>query len=442
MNEYESVAYQSNYSAPSGVGLPSGNIGRNGGGVGEGGGGTSGGGSNSNYGIEGGSGSGTYFTASKPKTGKGVTGSDSIKAMMASVKGDHYKVIVVKATTSEMIAPKGKHVRAIIGAIQMGGMVQDRSTPVGAVFYHMRKRLQEPDWVVILKTLTVYHHVFRQGNEKFVEYFTAQARGILDYRKFSGAAVAANPALASFVKSYSNYLMQWCAMKCAINFPPGKIKDDDTSFATSRYNTDEKDSEVRRRIFREMPVLFDTLDALVRLDLDGQIRYSTVATPTFMMIVNDVCYVWLALTQAMLILIESFFESDLHTAKISFEFYRRIIDTIPTVRDFFTILEGNVTSSVPLQVSSIASPPKLFSSLMSSSSQWDEILGQWNVALSPPLFFGPNAWDSNVSPSRFLLLTPLLFLIKLSSGRCGSFPHGEVAVGTRLFLSCDGERTR
>ena len=86
---------------------------------------------------------------------------------MASVKSDKWKVVCVKTTNHEMDPPKGKHVRLLMEAINIGSL-SNRASPAGSVFHHLRKRLLINEWIVSLKAEIIFHHMFRDGSEKFV----------------------------------------------------------------------------------------------------------------------------------------------------------------------------------------------------------------------------------------------------------------------------------
>lgn len=95
---------------------------------------------------------------------------DPIKIYMGKyIQGSQWKVVCVKATNHELSPPKGKHVMHILRGLRIGGDISRRNNPIGAVFYHLRKRMTSNDWIVVLKAQTIFHHLFRDGNPRFAD---------------------------------------------------------------------------------------------------------------------------------------------------------------------------------------------------------------------------------------------------------------------------------
>mmetsp|Transcript_27548 Transcript_27548/g.107918 ORF Transcript_27548/g.107918 Transcript_27548/m.107918 type:complete len:611 (-) Transcript_27548:1594-3426(-) len=279
------------------------------------------------------------FATSARQPSKG--GSDGRRLFAASMKGDNWKVTIVKATSKDQVGPpKAKHVRAIVDGLQKGGSFSDRSSSVGSIVYHLRKRLQEPEWLVIVKTLSVFHHIFREGNPKFVEYFSNKARDTIKLTDWNGFGQSS--LYAPFIRSYSDYLYQWCEMRAKIRFPPGRV-DDDVSFATRHYS-----GMSSKGVFRDLPVLAETLEKLIAIKLDSAITVSPAGAPALYMIIKDVTYLWVAVTQATLSLIDKFFEMEVGPARISYGLYEQHLSLVPNVRKFFEKLNGlNLNKQLP-----------------------------------------------------------------------------------------------
>lgn len=253
---------------------------------------------------------------------------DTIKNTMAAAKQDNWKVVIVKATNHDLAAPKGKHVRVIMQGLQWGGSLTNRESPAGGIYYHLRKRMMLNQSVVCLKSLTIFHHIFRDGNEKFVDYVAANQRSIFRMDFFGDPSPEAM-MYAPFIRTYGAYIEQWCAMRAAVRFPSGKSKDGDSTI-TSRYR-----AAAVEELLAALPVLMDSLNALFAIDMGGQIRFSPVATPAFSMIFRDLTILWVALSEGMIRLLDLFFELEQDKARIALDVYKRFVDLAGQARPFF-----------------------------------------------------------------------------------------------------------
>jgi outer membrane biosynthesis protein TonB len=270
-----------------------------------------------------------------PGKGKGagnVKGklNDTIKNTMAAAKQDNWKVVCVKATNHDLAAPKGKHVRVIMQGLQWGGSLTNRESPAGGIYYHLRKRMMLNQSVVALKALTIFHHIFRDGNEKFVDYIAANQRSIFRMDFFGDPSPEAM-MYTPLIRTYGAYIEQWCAMRAAVHFPPGKSKDGDSAI-TSRY----RDAPVEE-LLAALPVLMDSLTSMFALELGGQIKYSPVATPAFSMIFRDLTILWVSLSEGMIHLLSLFFSLDTDKARIAVDVYKRFVSLANTARPFFEV---------------------------------------------------------------------------------------------------------
>lgn len=253
---------------------------------------------------------------------------DTLKSTMAAAKQDNWKIVCVKATNHDLAAPKGKHVRVIMEGLRWGGSISNRESPAGGIFYHLRKRMMQNEWIVVVKAQTIFHHIFRDGNEKFVEYIAANNRSIFKMDFFADGSPEGF-AHTGFIKSYGAYIEQWLAMKAAIKFPPGKSKEDDPAITSCYRNSPIED------LLAALPVIMDTVDALIGLQLTGQTRHTPVATPAFTMILRDLTICWVTLSEGLIRLLDLFFQLEIPTAIIALDVYKRFVATVANAQPFF-----------------------------------------------------------------------------------------------------------
>lgn len=269
------------------------------------------------------------YMGSKPK-GSNMQGKwkDAVTTAKAAANNDEWKTVVVKATRHNPGPPKKKHVARIMAGLGFGGSISNRESPVGGIFYHMRKRLMQNDWIVVLKALTIFHHVFREGNEKFTAYVAASARDIFVMDSFSDPT-GQGRAHMGFIKSYGAYLEQWCAMRAAIDFPRSSRGD---GAGTAKYRTAPVEE-----LYAGLPVMMDTVEKVFALELGGHIRYAPAAQPGITMVLRDLTILWVALTEGMIRLLDLFFELPQDKAPIGLDIYKRYVGIVEVARTFFNM---------------------------------------------------------------------------------------------------------
>lgn len=271
-----------------------------------------------------------FYLSSRAKGNRQGKIKDTIKNTMAAAKQDNWKVVCVKATNHDIAAPKGKHVRVIMQGLEWGGSITNRESPAGGIFYHLRKRMMQNEWVVAVKAQTIFHHIFREGNVKFVEYISTNARSVFRM-EFFGDATSDGFAHAGFIKTYGSYIEQWLAMKAAIRFPVGKSREDDPT-NSARY----RESPIEE-LLAALPLMMDTLETLFSIELAGQIKFSAVATPAFSMILRDLTLIWVALSEGMIRLLDLYFELQIPKATIALDVYKRFVGLVDKAQPFFDI---------------------------------------------------------------------------------------------------------
>ncbi|EFA76875.1 ANTH domain-containing protein [Heterostelium album PN500] len=117
----------------------------------------------------------------------------------------------IKATRHKMRVPKEKHVRKLVI------YTHERLGPIGDLYLNLLKRLEQPDWIIVLKGLIVFHRVFGSGNIRFLEDLSH--RGVVfPLNRFTDMASTQAHQQSVFIRKYSSYLEEkiftYREMKC------------------------------------------------------------------------------------------------------------------------------------------------------------------------------------------------------------------------------------
>ena len=232
---------------------------------------------------------------------------DWVEWVVATAKGDSWKIVCMKATSHDLTSSKAKHVRLIVNGLGFVGSISIKESPAGGIFYHLRKRMMMNKWVVTVKSLTIFHFIFREGNVNFVEFVANHFRSMFRMESFDDRTHRGR-AHTRFIKSYGVYMVQWLTMKATIRFPPGKSSESNLVIAGcySRASIQE--------LLVKLPVIMDTVDALLAVRMDGTFGTTPIASPAIGMIIFDMSICWVALSAGLLRLLN--FQSTSHRSVV------------------------------------------------------------------------------------------------------------------------------
>ena len=310
----------------------------------------------------------------KPRVEGGFIAStgDAWKSFRARVKSDVWKVAVVKATNHAITQPKEKHVQVILRGTHWGGNMADKSTPAGAVFHQLRKRLLFTDWIVVLKALIVFHRIFQDGNGAFSLFLAQYASNIFRVPEFLESKTEGMQH-TPLIHSYAQYLERWCTTKRLIKWPerplesaaqqypqaaaptygggfpggygtPGATQPPvpAASMPTARDGVELAHGPLRfvecdiLQLLDEVPLLQDNLDMLLAVRLDYNLSNSAPARAAMRLCVRDMAVLLPVLVGAMQNLADQFYSVDIpEVLQGGFDMYRRYLDQDAALAQYY-----------------------------------------------------------------------------------------------------------
>lgn len=88
---------------------------------------------------------------------------DKLYALKYLISGKGIPFIVVKATTSELIGPKKKHLNYLVN------MTHEPNVSIPNMVKHLMLRAKFADWSIAFKSIITIHYLMTYGNEKFIQ---------------------------------------------------------------------------------------------------------------------------------------------------------------------------------------------------------------------------------------------------------------------------------
>eukprot|EP00042_Codosiga_hollandica_P043649 m.416549 g.416549 ORF g.416549 m.416549 type:complete len:499 (-) comp56612_c0_seq3:155-1651(-) len=120
------------------------------------------------------------------------------RILSAAVAGDDLRRALLKATDSEARPPKPKHIETLLYATHL------LDVAIEDVAEGLYNRLRETSWVVVLKCLVVFHRLFRDGHERFLQYVVTRSH-VFELDAFMDEK-AEGAMISLFIRHYAQYL--------------------------------------------------------------------------------------------------------------------------------------------------------------------------------------------------------------------------------------------
>lgn len=233
----------------------------------------------------------------------------------------------IKATRHDNTIPKEKHVRRLILCTHERGDLTEE------IYNHLARRMELPDWIVVLKTLVVFHRLFRDGNPRFVGDLKWKGT-IFPLSRFNDPTSGEAHVQSVFIRKYALYLeekvMVFRALRMEFEKDPGLLK-----------GLSIEDSFVR------LPKLQRQLDALINCQTSAEAITNPITSLAFEMLLKDSFKLYRGLNDAVITLLESFFSLDKNLAIQALEIYRGFMRETSAIIAMYEMAKKKFTLELP-----------------------------------------------------------------------------------------------
>jgi hypothetical protein len=213
------------------------------------------------------------------------------------------KSAVKKATRTSWSPPKEKHVKRLVLATFARDGIEE-------IITQLHRRFTKNNWVVILKTLMVFHKIMREGDQFFMESLKNKAHALFALRNFTGNP---NNVYVIFVRKYAKYLDEKVSVFRLLNMQFEKHHD---AFKTASVDA----------LIKQVPKLQSQFNALLNCRLRGQyIGGNTLIIAALMMMLRDSLTVYPMLNSGVLALINVFTKLRRSEAEKVLEIYKLFV---------------------------------------------------------------------------------------------------------------------
>lgn len=233
----------------------------------------------------------------------------------------------IKATRHDNMIPKEKHVRRLIVC------THERSDLTDKIYVHLVERLEIPDWIVVLKTLEVFHRLFRDGNPRFLADLKWKG-SVFNMSRFNDPTNGEAHAQSVFIRKYAQYLeekvMVFRSLRMEFDRDPTLLK-----------NLSVEDSFVR------LPKLQRQLDALIHCQTSAEAITNPITALAFEMLLKDSFKLYRGLNDGIITLLESYFTLEKRVAITALEIYRGFMRETSSIIAMYEMAKKKFTLEVP-----------------------------------------------------------------------------------------------
>lgn len=199
------------------------------------------------------------------------------------------QLAIHKATSSKPKPSKEKHVKAIV----LRTFPTDNSKE--EIIRCLQQRMDKPNWAVVLKSLMIFHRLFRDGDPLFLETMKTRSHQVFGLNRFS-STVPSQHTYTIFVKKYAKYLEEKCSVFRLLNYQFEK-------------NKDSVENLKPPSCFKIVPKLQSQMNALLNCKMrSGSVGTNQLIHRTFILIVKDSLVLYSMLNQSILQLLDLFWQ--------------------------------------------------------------------------------------------------------------------------------------
>eukprot|EP00899_Mesostigma_viride_P017511 jgi/Mesvir1/25761/Mv01938-RA.1 len=254
--------------------------------------------------------------------------SDNVKVLSANFGGDFKEVdiAVVKATNHDEVPPKEKHVRTLLSVV---GGARPRSD-VMYVIQGIHKRMKgSTSWLVVLKSLIVFHRCMREVDPSFAEQlarYASKHSNLLNMANFKDDSSPDAWDYSAWVRTYSLYLEERLECIRSLEFD---VENEAASghSRTREYSTSE--------ILAQLPKLQQLLHRLLGCQPEGASTMNQVILFALALVLKESFKLYRAINDGVINLVDKFFEMERADAMAALEIYKLAAKQADALQSFY-----------------------------------------------------------------------------------------------------------
>ncbi|CAD7703187.1 unnamed protein product, partial [Ostreobium quekettii] len=282
---------------------------------------------------------------------------DKLAAGAARLNGGEYQdvdIAIVKATNHDEVPPKEKHVKTLKEAVSSA----PSRRKVIYIVHDLYERLKTSgeDWLVVMKTLMVYHRLMKADNQCS---FKMEMCKYKDKRKlntflrldnFSDNSKKETWDYSAWVRAYSIYLDTRLEIYRTVSFDLERdIGAGETKLKTAG----------SRELLDVLPRLQQLMQRVLGCVPEGAAAVNSVVMEALKWVLSECFRLYRAISEGVINLADHFFEMDRVDARKALDIYREAINSTDRLQEYFAKIQ-NMAAGKALQFPQLMPPPEDF----------------------------------------------------------------------------------
>jgi ANTH domain len=198
----------------------------------------------------------------------------------------------------------------------------------------LSKRLEAPEWMIVLKALIVFHRLLRDGKEHFINELKYKSSIFASLQNYTDQITAEAHHQSVFVRKYARFLEEKVVV-----FKIAKMEFERDPAALRKLETDE--------LLEKLPRLQSLLNALLNTKASKDHINNQIIVSSFQLLLKDSFRLYRALNEGIIVLLEQYFSMDKDHAQKAFEIYKLFVRETDSTISFFDICERFTRTKLP-----------------------------------------------------------------------------------------------
>lgn len=269
-----------------------------------------------------------------------------------------YEKIVKGATKVKIAAPKPKYIEPILMATLADhpGEMENLHT----IMRTLETRLNDSAWSVVYKALIVVHIMIREGDKDAVlEYLSHRLSSMLNLLHSNIAKQGTFNTDVRFIVSYSKYLH--VRVKQYDETGVDYVRDERSNNSTSQNGGRLRTLSVDKGLLREAESVQKQIDGLLKNNFVESDVNNDIVLTAFRLLVNDLLGLFQELNEAVINLLEHYFEMSRYDAERALKIYKKFVDQTKYVIDYLRVAK-HLEHATKLHVPTIKHAPTALTS--------------------------------------------------------------------------------
>jgi len=250
--------------------------------------------------------------------------SDRLSAAQHTIVGSDLSKSVLKASTSELMGPKKKHLDYLTS------LAANRNINIVELADEIVDRTKSNKWVVVFKALITAHHLTCFGHERFLQHL-ASRNIVFNLSNFTDKSGVQGYDMSTYIRKYAKYLNEKAISYRIVAYDFTRIKRGKES-GQLKMLTSEK-------LLKTLPVIQQQLDSLLEFDANVNELTNAVINAAFLMIFKDLIRLFACYNDGIINLLEKFFEMKKAECKVGLDLYKKFLSRTTKVSSLLKVAE-------------------------------------------------------------------------------------------------------